>query len=217
MGFSDWTASERRIQHFPKLAHFQEWCAEVERRRRVDRRARRHKLGGYRRFKSATSREWRSARRSFREFLERLPVSLVRQFLSRLELLSPDRSLGRCDDSGACHPWGREAEVSDQTKPYWLYDDVMFIRNISRAKAELSALIELVRKGDQVIIAKAGKPVARLVPYSCPAKLRKPGLMSGEIWLAADFDSLPGDIAAVFGTAPITPAAVPPASRSTSE
>ena len=42
----------------------------------------------------------------------------------------------------------------------------MVIRNISEAKAELSALIEEVAKGNEVILAKAGKPVARVVPYS---------------------------------------------------
>jgi prevent-host-death family protein len=39
------------------------------------------------------------------------------------------------------------------------------VRDISQAKAELSALIEEVQKGHEVILAKAGKPVAKLVPY----------------------------------------------------
>jgi prevent-host-death family protein len=76
------------------------------------------------------------------------------------------------------------------------------VRNISQAKAELSALIELVQKGNEVILAKAGKPVARLVAYSGPAEPRKPGSMSGEIVLAPDFDSLPDDIAEAFGIHP---------------
>jgi antitoxin (DNA-binding transcriptional repressor) of toxin-antitoxin stability system len=50
-----------------------------------------------------------------------------------------------------------------------------------------------------VIIAKAGKPVARLVPFRGPARPRKPGSMAGEIWIAPDFDKLPDDIAEVFG------------------
>ena len=45
----------------------------------------------------------------------------------------------------------------------------MMVRNISEAKAELSALIEAVQNGNEVIIAKAGKPVARLVPPGLPA------------------------------------------------
>ena len=75
----------------------------------------------------------------------------------------------------------------------------MIVRNISEAKAELSALIEAVRKGDVVILAKAGKPVAKLVPYEGASSARKPGSMAGQIWIAPDFDSLPEDIADAFG------------------
>ncbi len=75
----------------------------------------------------------------------------------------------------------------------------MVVKNISEAKAELSALIQEVLKGNQVILAKAGKPVARIVPYSGPVQPRKPGAMAGEIWIAPDFDSLPDDIADAFG------------------
>jgi prevent-host-death family protein len=75
----------------------------------------------------------------------------------------------------------------------------MTIRNISQAKAELSALIEEVRKGGEVILAKAGKPVARIVPYAGLARPRVPGSMAGEIWIAPDFDTLPDDIAEAFG------------------
>src|SRR5208283_3892054 len=46
----------------------------------------------------------------------------------------------------------------------------MVVRNISAAKAELSALIEAVQSGSEVIIAKAGKPVARLMAFRGPAK-----------------------------------------------
>jgi prevent-host-death family protein len=75
----------------------------------------------------------------------------------------------------------------------------MLVRNISDAKAELSALIEAVLKGNEVILAKAGKPVARIVAYAGPAAERKPGSMAGEIEIAADFDKLPDDIADAFG------------------
>jgi prevent-host-death family protein len=73
------------------------------------------------------------------------------------------------------------------------------VRNISEAKAELSALIEAVQSGNEVIIAKAGKPVARLVAFRGPAQPRTPGSMAGEIWIAPDFDDLPDDIGEVFG------------------
>jgi prevent-host-death family protein len=73
------------------------------------------------------------------------------------------------------------------------------VRNISQAKAQLSALIEEVQKGSEVILAKAGKPVARLVAYHGPARPRTPGSMAGQIWIAPDFDTLPDDIAQAFG------------------
>jgi antitoxin (DNA-binding transcriptional repressor) of toxin-antitoxin stability system len=75
----------------------------------------------------------------------------------------------------------------------------MMVRNISEAKAELSALIEAVQNGNEVIIAKAGKPVARLIAFQGPCGPRTPGSMAGEIWIAPDFDTLPDDIAGAFG------------------
>jgi prevent-host-death family protein len=75
----------------------------------------------------------------------------------------------------------------------------MKVRNISQAKAELSALVEEVQKGNEVILAKAGKPVAKLVAYRGPAVPRTPGSMSGQIWISPDFDTLPDDIAEAFG------------------
>ena len=73
------------------------------------------------------------------------------------------------------------------------------MRNISEAKAELSALIEAVQNGNEVIIAKAGKPVARLVAFRGPSRPRTPGSMAGEIWIAPDFDALPDDMEGAFG------------------
>lgn len=75
----------------------------------------------------------------------------------------------------------------------------MIVRNISQAKAELSSLLESVRKGDEVILAKAGKPVAKIVPYHSAIRPRTPGCMAGEIKIAPDFDLLPTDIAEAFG------------------
>ena len=75
----------------------------------------------------------------------------------------------------------------------------MLVRNISEAKAQLSALVAEVQKGNEVILARAGKPVARLVPYSGPSRPRSPGSMAGQIWIAPDFDALPDDMAEAFG------------------
>lgn len=75
----------------------------------------------------------------------------------------------------------------------------MPITNISEAKAQLSALIEKVLAGEEVIIGKAGKPVARLVPFEREKRPRRPGALAGEITIAADFDELPDDLAEAFG------------------
>jgi prevent-host-death family protein len=75
----------------------------------------------------------------------------------------------------------------------------MKVKNISEAKAELSSLLEEVQKGHEIILAKAGKPIARIVPFQGPAKPRKPGSMKGRIRIAPDFDTLPDDMAEAFG------------------
>jgi len=75
----------------------------------------------------------------------------------------------------------------------------MVVRNISEAKAELSVLIEEVRKGGVVIIDKAGRPVAKLVPHRGSTRPRTPGALAGKIWMAPDFDRPPDGIAEAFG------------------
>lgn len=75
----------------------------------------------------------------------------------------------------------------------------MHITNISEAKAQLSALVEKVLAGQEVIIGKAGKPVAMLVQYKRPETVRRPGALKGKIKIAPDFNELPSDIAEAFG------------------
>lgn len=75
----------------------------------------------------------------------------------------------------------------------------MLITNISEAKAQLSALIEKVMSGQEVIIGKAGKPVAKLVRYERSFKTRHPGALRGKIKISDDFDELPENIAGSFG------------------
>ena len=72
----------------------------------------------------------------------------------------------------------------------------MQITNISEAEASLSKLVEKVLKGDEVIIGKAGKPVAKLVPYDLESSPRQLGVgkWNGKIWIADDFDDLLEDI-----------------------
>lgn len=75
----------------------------------------------------------------------------------------------------------------------------MHITNISDAKAQLSALVEKVMSGQEVIIGKAGKPVAKLVRYNHQETGRHPGALKGKIKIAPDFDELPPDISEAFG------------------
>lgn len=75
----------------------------------------------------------------------------------------------------------------------------MLIANISEAKAQLSALIEKVTAGEEVIIGKAGKPVARIIKYENNRQSRRPGALKGKIKIVNDFDGLPDDIAEAFG------------------
>ena len=75
----------------------------------------------------------------------------------------------------------------------------MHITNISEAKAQLSALIEQVLAGREVIIGKSGKPVAKLIPFDMSHEPRKPGALRNKIKIMPDFDVLPDDIAASFG------------------
>jgi len=76
----------------------------------------------------------------------------------------------------------------------------MILKNISEAKSELSALLEAVQKGEEVLIAKAGKPIARLVAYIGAAKPREAGILAGKIKIHDDFDApLPPEIGEAFG------------------
>ena len=61
--------------------------------------------------------------------------------------------------------------------------------NIHDAKTNLSYLIENVAKGAEVVIAKAGKPMAKLVPMETDIPVRKPGFLKGKIRIAKDFDA----------------------------
>lgn len=71
--------------------------------------------------------------------------------------------------------------------------------NIHEAKTHLSRLLSRVAAGEEVVIAKAGKPVARLMPYKEKPRNRVPGMDKGRIWISDDFDEpLPEDIQKVF-------------------
>jgi prevent-host-death family protein len=71
--------------------------------------------------------------------------------------------------------------------------------NIHEAKTHLSQLIEDVARGDEIVIAKAGKPVARLVGIEARRTPRRRGLLKGRVRIADDFDApFPPDVLEAF-------------------
>jgi len=71
--------------------------------------------------------------------------------------------------------------------------------NIHKAKTQFSKLIAIVEKGDEVIIARYGEPVARLVPFQKKNTPRKPGSAKGKFTVPHDFfEPLPDDIIDAF-------------------
>ena len=62
--------------------------------------------------------------------------------------------------------------------------------NVHEAKTHLSKLLEQVERGEEIIIARAGQPVAKLSAWKPEKrKIAPPGSMAGEIWMAEDFDA----------------------------
>lgn len=71
--------------------------------------------------------------------------------------------------------------------------------NIHEAKTHLSRLVEDASEGEEIVIAKAGKPVARLVPVRPVRKRRKLGWLKGKLEVPEDFDApLPDEVIADF-------------------
>jgi prevent-host-death family protein len=71
--------------------------------------------------------------------------------------------------------------------------------NIHEAKTQLSQLLKRVEAGEEVIIAKSGRPVAKLSPLIPDAKKRQFGAAKGLIWMSADFDDEDETIVKMFG------------------
>ncbi|GGX24205.1 type II toxin-antitoxin system Phd/YefM family antitoxin [Undibacterium macrobrachii] len=75
----------------------------------------------------------------------------------------------------------------------------MLVINIHDAKTQFSKLVEAVSQGDEIVIARAGKPAARLVPITPKKTVRQPGALKGKLQIADDFDaSLPNEIQSAF-------------------
>ena len=71
--------------------------------------------------------------------------------------------------------------------------------NVHEAKTSFSKLLRRVQQGEEIVIARAGRPVARLVPFARPPSGRKPGGAKGCVTISTDFDApLPRAIQKAF-------------------
>ncbi|HWM23067.1 MAG TPA: type II toxin-antitoxin system prevent-host-death family antitoxin [Ilumatobacteraceae bacterium] len=72
--------------------------------------------------------------------------------------------------------------------------------NVHDAKSNLSELLRRVERGEEIVVSRAGKPVAKLVPFTAPAP-REPGRWAGRVVIADDFDETSDDLVALFEAA----------------
>jgi prevent-host-death family protein len=70
--------------------------------------------------------------------------------------------------------------------------------NIHEAKTHLSRLVERAAAGEEIVVAKAGRPMAKLVPYEKPKEPRQLGGWEGRVWIADDFDEEDPEITRLF-------------------
>ncbi|MBM3583515.1 MAG: type II toxin-antitoxin system Phd/YefM family antitoxin [Alphaproteobacteria bacterium] len=77
----------------------------------------------------------------------------------------------------------------------------MRIVNIHEAKTHLSRLIERAAKGEPFVIARAGKPIVKVIPIDAPTAPQRTGFMTGEMRVPDDFDAIGrDDIERLFGS-----------------
>jgi prevent-host-death family protein len=75
----------------------------------------------------------------------------------------------------------------------------MATMNIHEAKTQFSKLVDAAMRGEETLIAKAGKPAAKLVSIAAPKTKRKFGILKGKIRISRDFDApLPDEVPASF-------------------
>lgn len=70
--------------------------------------------------------------------------------------------------------------------------------NVYEAKTHLSQLLDRAAAGEEIVIARAGRPIARLVALSGASQRRVPGAWRGKVSIADDFDELPAEMDAAF-------------------
>ena len=77
--------------------------------------------------------------------------------------------------------------------------------NVYDAKTNLSKLLERVEAGEEIVIARNGRPIARLVPEQRRREPRKPGSLKGKIWMSDDFDAPDPELEDLFYNGPLFP------------
>jgi prevent-host-death family protein len=81
--------------------------------------------------------------------------------------------------------------------------------NIHEAKTQLSRLLKKVEEGEEITIARAGVPVAKLIAVRPEKKKRPLGIARGQIWISPDFDAPDPELEKLFYDGPIFPADEP--------
>lgn len=71
--------------------------------------------------------------------------------------------------------------------------------NVYEAKTHLSQLLDRAAAGEEIVIARAGRPIARLVALAASSQRRTPGAWRGQVSISDDFDELPAEMDAAFG------------------
>ena len=75
----------------------------------------------------------------------------------------------------------------------------MAVVNIYEAKTQLSKLVDRAAQGEDIVIARNGKPVARMTTLKAEKRPLKFGMLKGKVWIADDFDApLPDNVIASF-------------------
>jgi prevent-host-death family protein len=70
--------------------------------------------------------------------------------------------------------------------------------NVHDAKTHLSRLLERAERGEEIVIARSGRPVAKLVPFRTRRRARRLGQWKGQGWIAPDFDETPPEMVRLF-------------------
>jgi prevent-host-death family protein len=78
-------------------------------------------------------------------------------------------------------------------------DYIMLHYTMTEGKAHFSELVAAAAAGEEIIITKMGKEMARLVPPKKKKAFKRTGFLKGKLFIAEDFDDLPDDIARAFG------------------